>query len=52
MSHAALQAIIPASTLSDPISETGQLWLGTAMGVVMRSDDPAADPPWRYFYGA
>ena len=30
---------------------TPQLWLGTDLGIVLRSTDPNADPPWRYLYG-
>ena len=37
--------------VTDPVGGSAQLWLGTAMGLAIRSSDPAADPPWRYLYG-
>ena len=35
----------------DPISGAKQLWLGTAMGLVVKSADPSADPQYRYLFG-
>ena len=35
----------------DPVSGASQLWVGTAMGLVLKSADPAADPPFRYLFG-
>jgi hypothetical protein len=47
--YANISAIL--TTVTAPESEFDQLWLGTDMGIVLRSSDPEADPPWRYLYG-
>ena len=39
------------TSVSSPPGGASQLWLGTDMGIVVRSSDPAADPEWRYLYG-
>lgn len=47
--YANITALLPA--IVDPVSGATQRWIGTQMGLMMHSTDPAADPPWRYFYG-
>ena len=48
--YANISAIV--TTASEPAApHHAQLWLGTDMGVAVRSSDPAADPEWRYLYG-
>jgi hypothetical protein len=44
-----ITAIVTGSR--DPITGARQLWLGTAMGLVLQSADPAADPPFHYLFG-
>ena len=36
----------------DPVTGAAQWWLGSSRGLSLHSADPAADPQWRYFYGA
>ena len=48
--YANITAIV--TTVSEPaVPHHEQLWLGTEMGVAVRSSDPAADPEWRYLFG-
>eukprot|EP01051_Picozoa_sp_SAG22_P008563 SAG22_NODE_660_length_8069_cov_7.799951_5_plen_670_part_00 len=48
--YANITAIV--TTVSEPAApHHEQLWLGTEMGVAVRSSDPAADPEWRYLFG-